>query len=162
MNETELIGIVVSNWKRIGDILLAVDGNHSEKYYQVIPMLLDRALVSPFRIVASYCSNQELKSQFDDGITTSAIVWNCWLIELGAIVQLEMLRFAFADEADIPLDVLVSMEIGIELSRLRIQLDDVVIEKLGTWMKNMERKIIDILEDFETICENFERVGIKM
>ena len=160
MDDKELVGIVVSNWKRIGDILLACNSNHSEKYYQVVPMLLDQALVSPFRIVASYCSSDELKSQFDDGITASAIIWNCWLMELGAIVQLEMLRFAFAGGAVIPMDVLVSMEIGIELSRLRIELGDRVIDKIGKWMLNMESRILDMVEGFENDCENF-RMGIK-
>ena len=98
MDEEQLIALAVANWKRIGETLLAVDSNHSEKYYQVVPMLLDQALVSPFRIVASYCSSDELKSQFDDGITTSAIIWNCWLTELAAVTQTAMLMVLKGDQ----------------------------------------------------------------
>ena len=147
MDDKELIAIAVLNWKRIGEKLMGCDDcNHSEKYYLVVPLLLEQALVSPFRIVASYCSSRELNSQFDDAITASDIIWNCWLMELGAIVQLEMLRFAFSGGAIIPMDVLVSMEIGIELSRLRIELAGRVIGKIGKWMENMEDRIIHMVD----------------
>ena len=158
MDEEQLIALAVGNWKQIGDILNKKE-NHSPTYYNAIGWLLDEALGSPFKIVASYLAAKDLNSQFDSE-TTKDIIWNCWLMELGAIVQLEMLRFAFAGGAVIPMDVLVSMEIGIELSRLRIELGDRVIDKIGKWMLNMESRILDMVEGFENDCENF-RMGIK-
>ena len=147
MDETVLINLVVANWKRISDILLDSDGHHSDKYYEVVPRLLDAVLVSPFRLVANYCSTPGLHSQFDDTITTNHIIWNCWLMELGAVVQYEMLRNISGKRYDIELDILVSMEIGIELSRLRMELEEEVMIKLGNWIQKWETYILTILSE---------------
>ena len=152
MDDTVLINLVVANWKRIGDILLDSDGchsdrYHSDKYYEVVPRLLDAVLVSPFRLVANYCSTSGLYSQFDNTITTNHIIWNCWLMELGAVVQYEMLRNISGLRCDLELDILVSMEIGIELSCLRIELDEDVMIKLENWIKKWENNILSGLSE---------------
>ena len=147
MDDTGVINLVVANWKRIGDILLDSDGHHSDKYYKVVPKLLDAVLVSPFRLVANYCSTPGLYSQFDNGITTNHIIWNCWLMELGAVVQYEMLRNISGLRCDLELDILVSMEIGIELSRLRIELDEDVMIKLENCIKKWENNILSGLSE---------------
>lgn len=147
MDETVLINLIVSNWKRIGDILLDSDEHHSDKYYEIVPRLLDAVLVSPFRLVANYCINPSLYSQFDSAITTNHIIWNCWLMELGAVVQYEMLRYTSGERYELELDILVSMEIGIELSRLRIELGDDAIGKIGDWIQQWESHILNTLSE---------------
>ena len=148
MDEEQLIALAVENWKQIGDILKKKD-NHSPAYYNAIGWLLDDVLGSPFRIVASYLAAKDLNSQFDSE-TNDTIVWNCWLVELGAIVQLQMLRGVFANEANgKSLDVLASMEIGIELSLMRRNLEEEVIGGIGSWLEMREELVIGIDYDGE-------------
>ena len=148
MDEEQLIALAVGNWKQIGDILNKKE-NHSPTYYNAIGWLLDEALGSPFKIVASYLAAKDLNSQFDSE-TTKDIIWNCWLVELGAIVQLHMLRGVFANEANgKSLDVLASMEIGIELSLMRRNLEEEVIGGIGSWLEMREELVIGIDYDGE-------------
>ena len=145
MDEEQLIALAVANWKRIGEILRE-KGNHSTAYYNAMGWLLDEGLVSPFKIVASYLAAKDLNSQFDSE-TNDTIVWNCWLVELGAIVQLQMLRSILAEEAnEKSLDVLVSMEIGIELSLMRRNLEEDVMKILGGWLEKQESSIYNWLD----------------
>ena len=162
MDEEQLIALAVENWKQIGDILKKKD-NHSPAYYNAIGWLLDDVLGSPFRIVASYLAAKDLNSQFDSE-TNDTIVWNCWLVELGAIVQLQMLRSILAEEAnEKSLDVLVSMEIGIELSLMRRYLEEDVMYKLGGWLEKRELTIYNCLDrmDCSKDYDNFGMLDIN-
>ena len=162
MDEEQLIALAVANWKRIGEILRE-KGNHSTAYYNAMGWLLDEGLVSPFKIVASYLAAKDLNSQFDSE-TNDIIVWNCWLVELGAIVQLNMLRSILVEEAnDKSLDVLVSMEIGIELSLMRRNLEEEVMYKLGGWLEKRELTIYNCLDrmDCSKDYDNFGMLDIN-
>ena len=162
MDVEQLIALAVANWKQIGDILKKKE-NHSPAYYKVMEWLIDEVLVSPVRIVSSYLASKDMNSQFYDE-TNDIIVWNCWLAELGAIVQLHMLRSIFARNAnEKSLDVLVSMEIGIELSLMRKNLEEDVMKKLGGWLEKRELTIYNCLDKLDCWEEygNFEILDIN-
>jgi hypothetical protein len=120
INEKTTIDIVIRNLKEIKNLLLS-QSNHTSSYYNTIPLLLDEVLVSPFKIVANTAIFVvEMKLDDKDIEIAKHIIWNSILVEIAAVLQYEMMQFNFAEVCNLKIDVLLSMEIGIELSRMKI------------------------------------------
>lgn len=144
ITDDEIINIVISYWSRIGKYL-QTSLNHTSSYYNIITKLLDEFLISPFMIVVNTCCYIQSKPQIDINIAKQ-IIYNSLLIELNIIIQYEMMRFTFEDKYSLELDILTCMEIGIELSKLRIELERDDTQNSKDDMKNSKDYIINLLQ----------------